>query len=123
MCTIRTAALLLRPSGNGLTQQRRGRGFHTPKIRKLAFGLRRFTGAAIDVAEQQPHTRKSQRGTRELCRVVQLPHSLLHRGEITATLPEILEKMQKSADRFDTAKVRPGDVARTGGPPPAADEE
>jgi ParB family chromosome partitioning protein len=46
-----------------------------------------------------------------------------HKGEITATLPEILEKMQKSADRFDTAKVRPADVARTGGPPPAADEE
>ena len=44
------------------------------------------------------------------------------RGATTADLPEILKKMRDSAAKFDTAKVRPQDLARAGGPPEAAEE-
>jgi ParB family transcriptional regulator, chromosome partitioning protein len=40
------------------------------------------------------------------------------RGKTSADLPGTLEKMQQSADKFDTAKVRPQDLASAGGPPP-----
>jgi ParB family chromosome partitioning protein len=39
-----------------------------------------------------------------------------------ADADETLEKMARAAERFDTAKVKPGDIARAGGPPAAAEE-
>ena len=44
-----------------------------------------------------------------------------HKGE-PPSFEETLERMLRAAQRFDTAKVKETDVARTGGPPAAAEE-
>ncbi len=43
------------------------------------------------------------------------------RGAKGADLQDTLDKMVRAAERFDVAKVKPGDIARAGGPP-VADE-
>jgi ParB family chromosome partitioning protein len=40
----------------------------------------------------------------------------------TADLDEILEKLTSAASRFDSGKIRQADIARSGGPPPPAEE-
>jgi len=45
-----------------------------------------------------------------------------HKGE-PPPFDETLERMLRAAERFDVAKVKDTDIARTGGPPPAAGED